>query len=318
MTALQNSSPRLGVVVPCLNEEESLPSTCCALLGILEQLAAKGAISPGSFILFVDDGSSDCSWEVMRQLAGKPGVKAIRLSRNYGHQEALVAGLGEAQPFADAIITLDADLQDDPSVIGEMLELYSAGADVVYGVRRRRPADGWFKKNSAGLFYSLLRKLGVKAVPNHADYRLLSNRAVADLLEFGERNIFLRGIVPLLGYRQETVTYDRAPRRRGTTKYPLSKMLDFAADGITSFSVRPVRMLFWIGVAFILTAIGILIYVMCRYFGGETIEGWTSLMLSIWFCTGVLLMGLGIIGEYIGKIYIEVKQRPRFRISDRC
>lgn len=307
---------RLAIILPCLNEEEILPTTIAELSLLLDTLKREHKVADDSFLLFVDDGSTDATWQTIKNHAS-PSVKGIRLSRHCGHQEALVAGMEAALPHCDACVTMDCDLQDDPAVLPEMLAAYAEGADIVYGVRRDRHTDSWLKKSTASAFYSTMRSLGVESVANHADYRLMSARAVGDMLEYGERNLFLRGIVPLLGYRQEIVYYDRIPRRAGESKYPLRKMFDFALDGITSFSVRPVRMLAWLGVAFILIALGIGIYTLIRYFSGETIEGWTSLMLSIWFCTGVLLLGLGILGEYVGKIYIEVKKRPRYKVAER-
>lgn len=310
--------PRVALIVPCHNEEEVVESTSRALTAVLHGLAAEGLAAPDGVILFIDDGSVDATWEKISLVASvsEGSIRGVRLSRRYGHQEALLAGLETMLGEAEVMITLDADLQDDVAVIPEMMRLYLDGADVVYGVRDNRASDSWLKKSTARCFYSSMRRLGAECVADHADFRLLSSRAVADLMEYGERNIFLRGIVPLLGYRQECVYYTRKLRMAGESKYPFGRMLDFAINGITSFSVRPVRMLFWMGLAFMLTALGIGIYVLIRHFTGETIEGWTSLMLSIWFCTGILLIGLGIIGEYIGKIYIEVKRRPRYRISD--
>lgn len=308
--------PRLAIVVPCYDEEDALPSSNAALLSLLDRMTKAGDITHGSFLFYVDDGSHDSTWEIITALAGN-NVRGIRLSRHCGHQEALLAGIEAVADEAEACITIDADLQDDISVIPEMVDLFRNGAEIVYGVRNDRAHDSWFKRSSAKVFYRTMRFLGAESIGNHADFRLLGSRAMADLMGYGERNLFLRGIVPLLGYRQDKVYYERGERTAGVTKYPLLKMLDFAINGITSFSVRPVRMLFVLGLLFMLTAIGIFVYVLIRYFSGDTIEGWTSLMLSIWFCTGVLLMGLGVIGEYIGKIYIEVKHRPRYRVSDR-
>lgn len=307
------SLPVLAVVVPCLNEEEVLPDTHEALKEQLDHMCCQGQISSESYVLYVDDGSTDRTWEVIASLGDR--AYGISLSRNCGHQEALLAGLEHAAGSADVFVTIDADLQDDVSVIAEMVKKFHAGAEVVYGVRRHRPTDSGFKRITARMFYRAMRLLGVQIVSDHADFRLLGRKAVADLMEYEERNIFLRGLLPLLGYRQETVEYERLPRRAGNTKYPLSKMMDFAAEGITSFSVRPVRMLFWIGVFFLLVTTGIFCYALVRYFTGHTIEGWTSLILSIWLCTGMILIGLGIIGEYVGKIYIEVKKRPRHRVA---
>lgn len=307
---------RLAVIIPCLDEEEVLPTTIITLRRKLSELIANGEISHASRLIFVDDGSSDATWKIISENAdGLLG--GIRLSRHCGHQMALLAGMDEALDSCDICITIDADLQDDVEVFSEMLQAYREGADIVYGVRRDRHTDTWLKKSTAAAFYSTMRHLGVESINNHADFRLMSSRAMEDILGYEERNLFLRGIVPMLGYRQEKVFYDRVPRCGGKSKYPLKKMFDFAIDGITSFSVRPVRMLFWLGILFTLTAFGIGVYSLVRYFSGQTIEGWTSLMLSIWFCTGILLMGLGIIGEYIGKIYIEVKKRPRYKVADR-
>lgn len=303
------------MIVPCLNEEEALQTTNVRLLALLMAMEERGDTAPGSFLLYVDDGSDDATWKTIQEMAGGR-VHGIRLSRHCGHQEALLAGMEYARGRCDACVTIDADLQDDIRVIPEMVERYREGAEIVFGVRDSRKSDSWFKRSSAKVFYSAMRGLGAHTVDNHADFRLLGSRAMADLMDYGERNLFLRGIVPLLGYRQESVAYERDRRKAGSSKYPLLRMVDFAINGITSFSVRPVRLLSIIGMAFILVAFCIFVYVMVRHFSGETIEGWTSLMLSIWFCTGMMLMGLGLIGEYVGKIYIEVKRRPLYRISE--
>lgn len=306
---------RLSVVVPCFREEQSLPETHRELTSLLDRMIDGGEISEDSFILYVDDGSDDGTWRLITGFSS-PRVKGLRLSRNFGHQYALLAGMEYVADKCDACVTIDADLQDDPLVIPEMLRAHKDGAEVVYGIRCRRAADSWFKKHSAHTFYHVLRCLGVECIYDHADYRLLGSDALNALMGYGERNVYLRGIVPKLGYRQEKVYYQRGERRNGSSKYPLGKMLEFAADGVTSFSVRPVRMLFWLGVIFMAAALGIGIYVFVRYFRGETLEGWTSLMLSIWFCTGILLIGMGIIGEYVGKIYMEVKKRPRYNVAE--
>lgn len=308
-------APRLAIIVPCFNEEEVLPVTDRTLNALIETMMNAGEISSG-LIFYVDDGSTDNTWKEIERFSSLR-VKGLRLSRHCGHQEALLAGIEEAIPVADACVTIDADLQDDPEAIRDMVSRYRDGAEIVNGVRRDRTSDSWFKRSSAKGFYGMMRSLGVECIDNHADFRLIGSKAMADLMEYGERNLFLRGIVPLLGYRQECVEYVRSERKAGKTKYPVLKMLDFALDGITSFTVRPVRMLFVIGLAFMLTTLCIFIYVLIRHFSGATIEGWTSLILSIWFCTGILLMGMGIIGEYVGKIYIETKQRPRYHISER-
>lgn len=317
---------RCAIIVPCFEEELTLPSTHRVLSATMRKMIEAGEISSDSFIVYVDDGSHDHTWEVITSIsedaypsgADKTYVltEGVRLSRNFGHQYALLAGMEYVADNCDACVTIDADLQDDPTVIPDMIRAYKRGAEVVYGVRSRRENDGWFKKHSAHAYYRLLKTLGVDCVYDHADYRLLGSQALATLLEYKERNVFLRGIVPQLGFRQEKVYYRRGERKEGRSKYPFGKMLEFAADGVTSFSVIPVRMLFWLGLIFMATAFGVGIYVFIRYFNGETIEGWTSLILSIWFCTGVLLFGMGILGEYVGKIYVEVKKRPRYKISE--
>ena len=309
--------PVIAVIVPCYNEREVLEKTDSILRRELERMSETGLVSDGSFILYVDDGSRDDTWAIIRSLAGRHhSVRGIRLSNNRGHQNALLAGIEHTAKKCDASVTIDADLQDDINAIPQMVSAFLEGADVVCGVRDNRDSDTWFKRNSAQSFYKVMKALGVDCVYNHADFRLLSARAMSDLLEYGERNMFIRGIIPGLGYRQEEVTYSRSERELGETKYPLKKMLEFAIDGITSFSVKPVRMIFWLGAFFMVAALAIGIYTLIRYFTGETVEGWTSLILSIWFCTGVLLTGMGIMGEYIGKIYIEVKHRPRYKIAE--
>jgi glycosyltransferase involved in cell wall biosynthesis len=271
----------------------------------------------GSFILFVNDGSRDKTWEMIEQFHLTDGsrVGGVKLAGNVGHQNALMAGLHVAKEHADIIVTIDADLQDDISVISQMVDEYDKGSDIVYGVRKSRKSDTWFKRNTALSFYKLMRWLGVKSVYNHADYRLMSRRAVEQLCHYRERNLFLRGMVPLIGYRSAVVYYDRAERFAGESKYPLKKMINFAVDGITSFSVKPVRLVLSMGLLFVLIALIILIYVIISYLDGVTTQGWSSLMISIWFVGGAVLIGLGIVGEYVGKIYIEVKDRPLYNIE---
>lgn len=314
MNPRPDSAPNLCIVVPCFNEQEVLPATNTELLDTLRRLRGQGKIGAGSCVLYVNDGSRDATWPLIQQLAEEfPGeVAGLNLAGNVGHQNALVAGLEQAAEIADLTVSIDADLQDDTRAIDQMVDFALEGADVVYGVRRSRATDTWFKRNSALAFYRLMQRLGVKSEYNHADFRLLSRRAVRQLMLYGERNLFLRGIVPLLGYRQERVHYDRRERQAGESKYPLRKMLSFAVDGITSFSVRPVRMVLALGVIFILVALAIAIYVAWRHLSGHTVEGWSSIVLSVWFCSGVVLTSLGIVGEYIGKIYTEVKRRPRY------
>ncbi len=306
--------PRLCIVVPCYNEEEALPGSNVELLDTLHRIVAKGLASADSCVLYVNDGSRDNTWPIIRALAEKyPGeVAGLNLAANVGHQNALVAGLEKAAQFADVTVSIDADLQDDTLAIDNMMEKYGDGADIVYGVRQSRATDTWFKRNTAIGFYKLMKKLGVKSEFNHADFRLMSRRAVDQLMKYREENLFLRGIVPLLGYKQDRVYYDRKERTAGESKYPLKKMLAFAADGITSFSIKPVRMVAFIGLIFLLVTFVIGIYVAVRHFSGHTIEGWSSMVLSVWFCSGIILICMGIVGEYVGKIYSEVKHRPRY------
>ena len=306
----------LYIVVPCYNEQEVLPITTPKLIEQLNALVEAQLIDKESRILYVNDGSIDNTWQLIEQYTQQhPQVCGVKLAGNVGHQNALLAGLEAASERADITISIDADLQDDVAVMRDMVQKYHEGCDIVYGVRRERKTDTWFKRNSALAFYKLMRRLGVKSVYNHADYRLMSRRAVKQLLNYRERNLFLRGIVPLVGYKTDSVFYDRSERLAGESKYPLSKMINFAVNGITSFSIKPVRMVLTLGIIFTLIALGILIYVLIAYFSGRTVSGWASLILSLWFIGGCVLIGLGIVGEYIGKIYIEVKDRPRYNIE---
>ena len=306
----------LYIVVPCYNEQEVLPITTPKLIEQLNALVEAQLIDKESRILYVNDGSIDDTWQLIEQYTQQhPQVCGVKLAGNVGHQNALLAGLEAASERADITISIDADLQDDVAVMHDMVQKYHEGCDIVYGVRRERKTDTWFKRNSALAFYKLMRRLGVKSVYNHADYRLMSRRAVKQLLNYRERNLFLRGIVPLVGYRTDSVFYDRSERLAGESKYPLSKMINFAVNGITSFSIKPVRMVLTLGIIFTLIALGILVYVLIAYFSGRTVSGWASLILSLWFIGGCVLIGLGIVGEYIGKIYIEVKDRPRYNIE---
>lgn len=307
--------PCLAIVVPCFNEALALEQTTIHLLSVLESLQM--LISPDSRILYVNDGSSDATWEIIEHLHDKDRrIAGISLSANSGHQNALMAGLTTAVRFADFIVTIDADLQDDETAIGDMMRLAMEGNDIVYGVRGSRTSDTWFKRTSAQMFYRLMSWFGVRTVYNHADYRLMSRRAVEALLRYEERNLFLRGIVPLLGYRTAHVQYVRKERKAGESKYPLSKMMSFAFDGITSFSMSLIHMVIWMGIVFLVMALGIAIWVIVCFIGQKTVTGWASLMLSVWFCGGCVLVGLGVVGEYIGKIYMEVKRRPRYNIED--
>ena len=307
--------PCLAIVVPCYNEEPVLEQTTQHLLAVLEGM--QEIVSHDSRILYVDDGSHDATWSMIEQLhAEDRRIAGISLAHNSGHQNALMAGLTTAIRFADLTVTIDADLQDDETVIKEMVQLALQGNDIVYGVRSSRATDTWFKRTTAQAFYRLMGKMGVKTVYNHADYRLMSRRAVEALLHYAERNLFLRGLVPLLGYKTAQVEYARKERQAGESKYPLTKMLNLAFDGITSFSMSLVHMVLWLGLIFLLIALGITIWVIVCLVQHKAITGWSSLILSIWFCSGCVLIGLGIVGEYIGKIYMEVKRRPRFNIKD--
>lgn len=312
--------PVMAIVVPCYNEQEVLPSSTPVLLDVLAKAVDRKLAAEGSYVLLCNDGSSDRTWPIIEELHARypDRVKGISLSRNRGHQNVLLAGLESGRKHgAEALASIDADLQDDPYKILDMLELYvNDGAEIVYGVRSDRSSDSWFKRTSADAFYRLQHSLGLKTVAHHADYRLMSGRAVDMLLQFGEANMFLRGIVPQIGLRTAVVEYPRTERQAGESHYPLSKMLSFSIDGITSFTARPMRMIFAVGLALLLIDLGVSVYVLGSYFAHRTISGWTSIMLSIWFLGSLILMALGIIGEYIGKIFLETKHRPRYFISD--
>ena len=306
---------KLYIVIPCYNEEEMLPITAKALLEKMQTLVDEGKIHPDSKVMFVDDGSKDKTWEIIQKLHSIPFFTGVKLSRNKGHQNALLAGMYTAVNYADIIISMDADLQDDINAIDGFLEKRAQGCEIVYGVRSSREKDTKFKRGTAQGYYKLLSRMGVEITYNHADYRLMSQRALRQLLRYRERNLFLRGIVPTIGYKTDCVYYDRAERFAGESKYPLKKMISFAFDGITSFSVKPVHMVLYFGIVFLIVAFSIFCFVMYSLFRGNAVPGWTSLMLSVWFCSGCILLGLGIVGEYVGKIYVEVKDRPRFNIE---
>ena len=305
------------LVIPCYNEEEVLPETSKRLREKLRSLQAEGLISQQSRAVFVDDGSKDRTWELISQLhSEEPELfDGIRLSRNEGHQNALFAGLMTVREHCDAAISLDADLQDDINAIDEMVRQFAAGFDIVYGVRSQRDTDTAFKRTTARSFYKLMELMGVEVVYDHADYRLMSKRALEGLSQFGEVNLFLRGIVPMIGYPSTKVYYERAPRFAGESKYPLKKMLSFAAEGITSLSVKPIRMITALGVLIFGVSIVILIYSLIRFLTGHTVAGWTSTVFSIWAIGWLQLLAIGIIGEYIGKIYLETKKRPKYLID---
>lgn len=305
-----------AIVVPCYNEEAVLNETTGRLLEVMQRVAEKHADLQGR-IVYVDDGSRDGTWPLIGSLSKQhPQVLGLKLAHNAGHQHALWAGLEWAAAHADAAISIDADLQDDVNVIPEMIDLFLGGKDIVYGVRRDRPTDTWFKRTTALAFYKLMSKLGGDIVYNHADYRLMSRRTLAALMTYGERNLFLRGMVRTLGFPQAMVYYDRGERFAGESKYPLRKMLAFAIDGITSFSVRPLRLISIVGLSFMLVALAVIVYGLVAWLCGRTIQGWTSLLVSLWFIGGAILVALGVIGEYVGKIYAEVKRRPRYFIEE--
>lgn len=307
---------RLFCVVPCYNEEEVLPETSKRLEEKLKSLVSKGKISEDSRILFVNDGSRDATWSIIQKLHNSNKIfQGINLSKNMGHQNALLAGLMTAKDLCDAAISLDADLQDDIDAIDEMVDKFNSGVDVVYGVRSSRATDTFFKKFTAESFYRLMNALGGNTVYNHADYRLMSRRALLALSEFGEVNLFLRGIVPMIGFSTDVVYYERAERFAGESKYPLRKMLSFAVEGITSLSTKPIKMITSLGFFIFLVSIAVFIYSLVRHFTGHTIPGWTTTVLSVWAIGGLIMISLGVIGEYIGKIYLETKNRPRFIIE---
>ncbi|MDO5324069.1 MAG: glycosyltransferase family 2 protein [Clostridia bacterium] len=310
------SDNTLYVVVPCYKEEEVLPETSKRLKAKLTALIAQGKISPRSRILFVNDGSKDRTWPIIEELHAKDRIfSGVNLSRNRGHQNALLAGLMTAVQYADMMVSMDADLQDDIDAMDRMIDAYHEGYDVVYGVRSSRKTDSFFKRFTAESFYKLMKAMGVDIVFNHADYRLMSRRAVEGLSQFKEVNLFLRGIVPQIGYPWTTVEYERAKRFAGESKYPLKKMLSFAFDGITSFSVKPLRLILFLGAVIFALSLVMLLWTLIRWIAGATVSGWASLMCSIWMIGGIQLLALGVIGEYIGKVYSEAKARPRFIIE---
>lgn len=308
---------RLAIVVPCYNEEEVLKIASEALRGVLEDLTAKNKIDSSSFILFVNDGSKDRTWELIEEehRLYPTQVCGVKLAGNVGHQFALTAGLLTAMERSDVTVSIDADLQDDVNVIEEMIDKFHAGNDIVYGVRRERKTDTFFKRTTAQAFYKLMALMGVKTVYNHADFRLMSKRAVEQFSRYKETNLFLRGMMPLIGYQTDSVYYDRKERVAGESKYPLKKMLALAFNGISSFSVKPISMILGLGIVIIICSVFAAIYALISYFTGHVVPGWTSLILSIWFLGGLQLMAVGMVGQYIGKIYMEVKQRPRYNIE---
>lgn len=307
---------RLFCVIPCYNEQEVLPETSSRIREKLLDLISKNKIDSDSRIVFVNDGSMDATWDIIKDLHQKdPVFQGINLSRNMGHQNALLAGLMTVKDSCDCAISLDADLQDDIEAIEAMIDKFNEGVDVVYGVRSKRTTDTFFKRFTAEGFYKVMNSLEANTVYNHADYRLMSRRALLGLAEFGEVNLFLRGIVPMVGYKSDVVYYERAERFAGESKYPLRKMLSFAIEGITSLSTKPIKLITGLGIFIFFVSIAVFIYSLIRYFNNQTVPGWTTTVLSVWFIGGLMMISLGVIGEYIGKIYLETKNRPRFIIE---
>lgn len=308
----------LYLVIPCYNEESVLNETAKRLNKKIKTMILNNYISNDSKIMFVDDGSKDTTWDIIERLNTNNDIfLGLKLSRNKGHQNALLAGLMDAKEHADIVISLDADLQDDINVIDKFIEEYYSGNDIVYGVRSKRDTDTFFKRFTAESFYKFMKALGVDIIFNHADYRLMSKRTLDALSQFKEVNLFLRGIIPLIGFKSSIVVYERNERFAGESKYPLKKMLSFAFDGITSFSVKPIRIITTIGsIIFVISAL-FFMYSLIMKFLGRTIVGWTSIVCSIWMIGGIQLLCLGVIGEYIGKIYNEVKARPKYIIEKR-
>ena len=306
----------LYILAPCYNEAEVLPLTSKIFLDKLNSLITEGKISENSRVAFVDDGSKDETWNIIESLHElDPKFIGVKLSRNRGHQNALLGGMSTVADDCDMIVTIDADAQDDVNAIDKMVDDFNGGTEIVYGVRASRETDTFFKRTTAQGFYKFMTLMGVETVYNHADFRLMSSRAVKALLDFKEVNLFLRGMVPLVGFKSSTVAYDRAPRLAGESKYPLKKMLTFAFDGITSFSIRPIRFITALGGITLILSVIFAIYALISYFVHNTVPGWTSTVLSIWFFGSLQLIATGVVGEYIGKIYLEAKGRPRFFIE---
>lgn len=316
---MSNTKPTLAFIIPCFNEKEILTSTIKKLQSILEDLQKKQKISSESFLYLVDDGSHDKTWKIIEaeHQTNPSQIKGLKLSRNFGHQHAVLAGDLQSKNKADIFISIDADLQDDTQVIEQFIDAYHEGNEIVYGVRKERKTDTYFKKITAQGFYKLMQSMGVDIIYNHADYRLISKKALCELEKFEEVNLFLRGIFPLIGFKNKLIYYDRQERQAGTSKYPLKKMLSFALDGITSFSIKPLRFVTWTGfVIFFITLIMSIWVLIDKLFLNHTVAGWASIVLPIYLIGGIQILSIGIIGEYIGKIYKEVKHRPRFIIEE--
>lgn len=311
-----SNNMKLVIVSPCYNEEKLLKQSSEILNGVIEDLITKNKISNDSFILYVNDGSIDNSWDVIENIHSvNPRICAINLSGNVGHQYAIMAGMMRVRQIADAVITIDADLQDDICAIEKMVDEFLSGAEIVYGIKTDRRIDSWTKRLTASLFYIIQQKLGVKSIKNHADYRLLSRKALSRLSEYNEKNLYLRGIIPLLECNTATVDDSLSQRIQGVSKYTSGKQIRLAIDGITSFSIKPLELIFGLGVIMLGFALIMVVYVLISFLSGHTIAGWASLMISLWFIGSVLTMSFGLLGIYIGKIYIEVKDRPRYSIS---
>ncbi|MDD5571378.1 MAG: glycosyltransferase family 2 protein [Bacteroidales bacterium] len=309
--------PKLCIVVPCYNEEEALAITSKTLLELLGNLILKNKIDESSILCFVDDGSRDATWEIIKDLSQKnKNIHGIKFSTNFGHQNALLAGLLNTKDKSDCIVTIDADLQDDANVIEEMLDKFNEGNEIVYGVRNNRSSDSIFKRFTAQFFYKLMSAMKVKTVYNHADYRLASKRVLNEFARFNEVNLFLRGIFPSLGFKSANVYYKRSERVAGETKYPLKKMIEFAWNGITSFSIYPLRLIFFLGLIIFFLSFLLIIWAFLPVFQGEAVRGWASTVIPLFFFGGLQMICLGIIGEYAGKIYKEIKARPRFIIEE--
>lgn len=308
---------KLYTVIPCYNEEEVLNETALRLREKYRTLESDGKISSDSRIVFVDDGSSDKTWEIILKLRSEcKYFEGVKLSRNRGHQNALLAGLMSVKGACDVCISMDADLQDDISAVDRMLESYSNGSEIVYGVRSSRKKDSFFKRSTARFFYKLMHLLGAETVYDHADYRLMSRRALDALSDFSEVNLFLRGLVPMIGFKTDTVYYKRNPRFAGESKYPLKKMLSFAFEGITSLSIKPINLIIRLGILLSVFGAVMLVYSLVQHYLNNTTAGWTSLMASIWVIGGLQILSIGVIGKYVGKIYLEVKRRPRYIIEE--
>ena len=305
------------IVVPCYNEEEALEASAKALLGKLSELVDKGIVSDKSRIVFVDDGSKDRTWDIIKRFYDEnEEIVGLRFAHNRGHQNAILAGMMYAKDFCDFTITIDADLQQDINAMEKFIEEYNSGSEIVYGVRNSRKTDGFFKKMSATMFYKLMHMMGCRIYENSADYRLMSVKALDALSEYGEVNLFLRGIIPDIGLKSSVVYFDVFPRMQGESKYSLSKMLTLAADGITSFSIKPIRMVFMMGVLALLVGFVMILHIFYEHYFGYTVSGWSSILMSIWVLGGAILLSLGIIGEYVGRNYMETKRRPRYYFWD--